>query len=161
MTKVDLIVMGQLCQYGGTLLTPLPDIDGMKLLRAIATVESKYGQWNVARHEMSYHYGGKYEDKGSSKEYGCISHCSLGPWQIMYPNARKMYQWVTPRELEESPFVALICTVAWINTIIIKQQGAKTIEAIADAYNSGNWRDSIIPSNYIGKVKKVYDNATN
>jgi hypothetical protein len=61
--------------------TPL---DRVRLLWAIAGVESSFGANCTPRHEGGYCYGGKYFDRPRSHEWGCLAHCSFGPWQVMY-----------------------------------------------------------------------------
>jgi hypothetical protein len=61
--------------------TPL---DRTKLLWAIAGVESSFGLHCYPRHEPGYCFGGKYFDRERSEEWGCLAHCSYGPWQVMF-----------------------------------------------------------------------------
>lgn len=52
--------------------------------------------------------------------------------------------------------IAIKWVIKLINERIIGR-GAKTLEEIADAYNSGNFRDSIVPEKYIADLKRHYE----
>jgi Transglycosylase SLT domain len=70
------------------LILPTPkagmDVDPVKLLWALAGVESSFGQDSHPRHENGYCYAGRYFDPKRTAEWGCLAHCSFGPWQVMF-----------------------------------------------------------------------------
>ncbi len=61
--------------------TPL---DKVRLLWGIAGVESSFGFNSSPRHETGYCYGGRYLDPEATRAWGCLAHCSYGPWQVMF-----------------------------------------------------------------------------
>jgi hypothetical protein len=63
--------------------TPL---DKVRLLWGIAGVESSFGLNCNPRHEQGYCFGGRYLDTDRTREWGCLAHCSYGPWQVMFSN---------------------------------------------------------------------------
>ncbi len=63
--------------------TPL---DKVRLLWGIAGVESTFGFDCNPKHERGYCYAGKYFDRDRSHSWGCLAHCSYGPWQVMFEN---------------------------------------------------------------------------
>lgn len=149
-SRVDL-----LCRDGARLLIDVPGVVGMRLLQALAEVESSYGTNANSRHESAYCRGGRYYDPLTTKAYGCAAHCSYGIWQVMFPTAiNKTGVRFEPRELE-NPETNLYVACVVVNDIV--DQGASTIEQIADAYNSGSFRDQLVPQAYIGKVKETYE----
>ena len=89
------------------------------------------------------------------KQYGHLAHCSFGPWQLLYVNDRAR---MNPELYGELDFAALR-TITFFNEEIFGRQGAKTIVQAADAWNSGNFRDQIIPADYIAAVLHNYYNV--
>ena len=127
-------------------------VDFEALLWAIGGVESSFGRNNVPRHEAAYHRGGRYFDRKLDRKFGCHAHCSYGPWQVMYPNVVTIKP-ADPR-LMLDPLHALPITVGWMQYVV--GRGAVTVRDIADAWNSGSHRDSIVPIRYIRKVERLY-----
>lgn len=89
--KVAPEIIAALCRkHGPGLFAPVKwqgtPLDKVKLLWAVAGVESSFGLNCYPRHEPGYCYGGKYFDRARSQEWGCLAHCSYGPWQVMYSN---------------------------------------------------------------------------
>lgn len=84
------IIAGLCLSHASELLTPVQwqgtPIDKAKLLWGISGVESSFGLNCSPRHENGYCYGGPYFNKYASKDWGCLCHCSFGPWQVMYAN---------------------------------------------------------------------------
>jgi hypothetical protein len=141
-------------RFGGALKVP-PTIDGARLLWALAGNESSFGLNASPRHEQAYCHGGRYYDKALTGIWGCLAHCSFGAWQVMYPNI-SFGGAVSPLDVMNKPEVAANAAVQFINRRILMAEKATTIEEIADAYNSGDWRDSIIPEKYIADLVKNY-----
>ena len=147
--------MARLCRTNGPLLVGLPDgVDGVKLLWAICGKETSYGQNCVPRHEKAYCLGGRYYQKASDQEWGCASHMSYGPWQVMHANTPT----ADPVKLLTSPTICADFMVMAMNRML-KAQQPPTLEAIADMWNSGNWRDAAVPVDYISWVVKAYAEA--
>lgn len=89
--KVGSDVVAALCRkHADGLLTPVnwqgTPLDKVRLLWGIAGVESSFGLNCNPRHEAGYCYGGKYFNPALSGEWGCLAHCSYGPWQVMLAN---------------------------------------------------------------------------
>jgi len=89
--KVAPEIIAALCRdRAADLLTPVKwqgtPLDKVRLLWGIAGVESSFGQNCSPRHEQAYCYGGRYLDHYASLEWGCLAHCSYGPWQVMFPH---------------------------------------------------------------------------
>lgn len=145
------------------------DID--KLLAAIEIVESGAGHNNFPRMERSFlpagvrHVAqgrtiagtGRYvnaELQAKYNLYGSAVACSFSPWQIMYATAlREGYTgppWLLwDREVAE-PVVR-----RHLNRIIAS--GADTPEKVADAWNSGSWKDNYRPTEYIAKFLRAWE----
>jgi hypothetical protein len=84
-------IIAALCRkHAPDLLTPLKwqgtPIDKVRLLWGIAGVESSFGLNCSPRHEPGYCYGGRYFNPVASRAWGCLAHCSFGPWQVMFAN---------------------------------------------------------------------------
>jgi hypothetical protein len=154
--RVDQITIARLCHdYAERMLLPADcGLDAARVLWALAGAESSFGQDFAPRHEASYCRGGRYFDIAATRDYGCLAHCSYTPWQIMYANFQTG-MW-PPYLLDEvtSPAVGIRTAIARINKAI--QEGARTLAQIADAYNSGSFRDSVIPVAYINDVQEKY-----
>jgi hypothetical protein len=89
--KVAPEIIAALCRKrADDLLTPKAwqgtPLDKVRLLWGLAGVESSFGWECNPKHEAGYCHGGKYFDPGRTKEWGCLAHCSFGPWQVMYCN---------------------------------------------------------------------------
>lgn len=131
-------------------------IDGAHLLWAIAGRESSFGANCKPRHEPAYDSGGKYASERHQAEllrvYGRDAACTYGPWQILPVNAPGF----SPEELSRNPDHAAIAVIGFIRRRILEAQKARTLEQIADSYNSGNFRDANIPAEYIKAIKTNY-----
>ena len=136
------------------MLTLPPDIDGPRLLWAISGVESSFGGDVSPRHERGYCATGKYFDLARTKQWGCLAHCSFGPWQVMYASFSSD---IRPTDIMAQPEIVAGAAVQLIQKRIIGVEHATKIEQIADAYNSGDWRDSTVPEAYIADVVKYYN----
>ena len=133
-----------------------PGIDPVKILCAILHNESSYGVFNVPRFEKAYGPGGKYYNHTQYTLWGAWACCSYSSFQIMYPTARELGFTGTPGQLWNDE-EAIKWAIKLINVRIIRKQGAKTVNQIADGYNSGNCNDSIIPEVYIAKFVLAYN----
>ena len=91
---------------------------------------------------------------GSDEQLGTAA--SWGPWQIMYHTAADMGYTGEPSALHKRE----VCE-KYVDKRLeqIVRSGAETIEQVADAWNSGNFRDKIVPADYIAKVKVYYAQA--
>ncbi len=146
------------CRHWGPMLE-LQKCDGLfgpQLLWAIAEVESERGKNAKPRHELGF-CKGKYSQNDKvlalTKRFGHAAHCSFGPWQLMLVNLPGD---VADLGAFDTADGAAAATVIFLNEVILGRQGARTIEQIADAYNSGNFRDKNVPEEYIAKVKAAY-----
>jgi hypothetical protein len=70
----------------------------------------------------------------------------------MYPTAYELGFNASPWTLWDD-IVAVPWIVKYIN---VRARGAQTVEQIADAYNSGSFRDSFKPAHYIDRVTCFY-----
>ncbi len=76
----------------------------------------------------------------------------------MYANVRSITAGeISPLEMQD-PQVALMVTVEWLNRKVIAR-GANTVAKIGDAWNSGSHKDKIVPTKYIAKLLKAYDES--
>lgn len=145
-------------RFGATLKLP-PAIDGARLLWALAGNESSFGLNCSPRHEAGYCRGGKYYDPDVTELWGCLAHCSYGPWQVMYANISRGN--ISPLDIAIKPDFVANAAVQFIQSRIIGLEKATTVEEIAEAYNSGDWRDELhpnkaIPEKYIADLVKNY-----
>jgi hypothetical protein len=113
--------------------TPL---DRVKLLWAIAGVESSFGLNCTPRHETGYCHGGKYFDRGRSHVWGCLAHCSFGPWQVMFSHfpfgvSPLSLMWETDGWVAAE--ICLLGAMSVLNDAIAR--GVDTFGGIAVAYN--------------------------
>jgi hypothetical protein len=84
-------IIAALCRkHAPDLLTPVSwqgdNVDKVRLLWGLAGNESSFGLNCTPRHEPGYCYGGRYFNPVASRSWGCLAHCSFGPWQVMYAN---------------------------------------------------------------------------
>lgn len=133
----------------------MPGIDAAKLLWAIAGNESSFGDNFAPRHEAAYCYDGTLFESQVTKAWGCLAHCSYGPWQVMFANfppgiAPQSLIQVGPSMVES----CIMAAIADINRAV--KLGAVTIQEIADVYNAGSLRPRVVPANYIAKLAANY-----
>jgi hypothetical protein len=150
-----------------------PDVDGDKLLRAIAAVETSGGKNNWPRLETAWIpkglaftvQGHLVTGTGTSmspiaslrwQKWGLESAASWGWWQILYHTAADLGFTGAPHELFD-PSVSELWV--WKRLKSIAYKGGTTVEQFADAWNSGNFKDTIIPTQYIANVKGFYEAA--
>lgn len=144
-------LIASICRKYAPLLHVPPGIDGAQLLWALSGNESSFGAHCPPKHEDGYCYGHKYFDASYTHEWGCLAHCSFSPWQIMATNAKTL----TPLELMEDPDKACRVVALYLDARIL-DKGANTLSDIADAYNSGTWKDANVPVQYIADLIKNY-----
>jgi len=153
--------IADLCLRYGPLIRNLPQgLDGPTLMLAIALNESigqKDGMlYYPPRHEPAYDAGGKYckgEQAELVKEYGAIAASSIGPWQVMACNAKGF----KPTELTDTDKCAH-AFLGFINRELARQKPLN-LRAVGDMYNSGNWRDLIVPAEYCIRLQANYERA--
>lgn len=143
--------------WGRSLWLKDVNIDGAQLLWALSGNESSFGADCTPRHENGYcpEANGRYSSapivQVLTARFGHAAHCSYGPWQIMLINCGKD---ADPALFDRCEYAAMK-TVAHINTAIL-DRGAKTLEQIADAYNSGSFKDGNVPTEYIKRLVANY-----
>lgn len=136
-------------EYGPTLEKEAPWLDGECLLKAIAMNESAYGAYNVPKFEKAYSLGGVYGNRALWAKHGDWAACSYSSWQIMYPTAIELGFTGSPIDLRQDR-TAIYYVVELILRRCIRK-GATEIRQVFDMYNSGSFRDSIVPQTYIDK----------
>jgi hypothetical protein len=148
----------QIIQIAAGLLQPkIPFADALSLLGALAEVESSFGEFAVPKYEKAYDWGGPYfsvEQRERWKRWGAWAACSYSSFQIMYPTACELGFTGTPIELCKDNVA-----IDWVMKLIerrIIDRGATTIMQVADAYNSGSFRDAMYPNEYIKKFSDAY-----
>lgn len=143
MNELDKIIK----TFGPILTQKAPWINGTAALAALAENESRYGQFNIPKHERAYDFSGKYFQPDLWRKFGSWSACSYSSWQLMYPVAVELGFAGRPQDLACDE-IAIYWVMKYIDQRII-QKGCQTLEQFADAYNSGSFRDQIIPEKYI------------
>ena len=114
----------------------LGGVDPVKLLWGIAGVESTYGLNSNPRHENGYCYNGRYFDAKLTDEWGCLAHCSFGPWQVMFPNFPNGVSAISLLPQGDGHVAAdlsAMAAVAILNQAIAR--GARNLSDIVIAYN--------------------------
>ncbi len=163
------VIAGLCRQYGRNLKLPQGStLDGAKVLWALAGCESDFGARAVARHEPGYCYGHIYDPKELSGKWGCLAHCSYGPWQMMYPHL-VTYSGIpiTPMDFTigagwsgpgftRAADRAALAAKTMLNEEVLGRQQATTLEQIAKTWNHGNWRDDYDDSAYTDRAAKFY-----
>jgi hypothetical protein len=134
-------------------------IDPVTALLAIAHVETSGGVRAMAsKHETAYCYGGRYHSirlRDLSRVWGCCAHSSWGPWQILYITAVEAGFTGDPVLLRD-PEVSGPYVVAVMNRRVFDALQGETIIHLFDAWNSGNPRDKIVPTEYIERATEAY-----
>lgn len=130
--------------------------DPLRLLGALAEVESSFGLEAVPRHEKLYDILGIYWNRELWRKWGSLSACSYSSFQIMYPVCIEMGMDpnVPPWHLMDDES-AMPWVLEYINKRIIVS-GCTRIEDFADTYNSGTFKDQNIPFDYISKFTTAY-----
>lgn len=137
--------VAQACRMYGPRLTLPAEINGVRLLWALAGCESSFGSNTKPRHEQHYHdlaaSGKNAELVRLTRQYGCDAHSSFGPWQELLVNC---WRTMRPEDFADIDKCAVV-TVAFINTRILTLEHATTVKQIAEAYNSGKWQWHEVP----------------
>lgn len=158
--------LNNLIERAALLLQPdLKFASATGVLTAIATVESSFGSNTASRFEKSYAPLGRYyvvDQKDRYTKWGSASCCSYGSFQIMYPTACEMgfdndTYLRSPHLLTEDE-IGIFYVIELIKKRVLAR-GASTLEQLFDAYNSGSFRDSIIPTQYIKDAISSYNSA--
>lgn len=136
------------------------NINSKALLCALAQNESSFGKNNNPRFESVYYVGGRYyknnaDLRNAIRTFGKDAACSWSSWQIMYFCAYEFGFNERPSELQNDE-IALPYIIKFINNRILKKN-PQNLENIFDAYNSGNFKDNIIPKKYIQDGIKWYN----
>jgi hypothetical protein len=142
----------------------LEPVDPQVFLGAFSLNESSGGTNNRPKHESAYDIGGKY-CKGKQlelvQEYGSAAACSYSSFQLMFICFYEMGFTPTPLQAGNDEY-ALPAIVKFFNKRIFKDGTANDVNFLClagDAYNSGNWKDSNVPKEYIAKLLKNYHAA--
>jgi hypothetical protein len=160
-TKLQPICEAKGARIGSLTHDNLP-VHGGKLLLTLAGTESDFGNLRLhVRPEPAYSPGGKYYNNSEAlrsayRKYGILAASSYGSFQIMYPTAVEMGFSGHPIDLQEDEICAHFAAELIINRFI-RRQKAKTLRDVADAYNSGNHADKIVPQKYIAKAISFYE----
>jgi len=156
----------------------------LRLLKAFALQESGLGVdldedgMMQRRVEPAYAPGGRYYKNSeplreSYSQWGELAASSHGPWQILWATAIR-FGWPESREPKELGRPEENCEIAAnifnkeIGDLITLQSSSlnpryyntSTLELLADAYNSGNARDQVIPRKYMLSVCAHYERLT-
>ena len=81
-----------------------------------------------------------------------------GPWQILFNNVYRLDPTIDPIRLMTEAAACAKITVAEFNRIVDSQKPPGFRE-IADAWNSGTWRDEIRPTEYMDAVASFYSTS--
>jgi hypothetical protein len=114
----------------------LAGTDPVKLLWAIAGVESNFGMNSAPRHEQGYCYSGRYFDAKATSEWGCLAHCSYGPWQVMFnhfPPSISPLSLLVQADGHVAADASLQGAIGVLNAAIAR--GAKNLLDLVIAYN--------------------------
>lgn len=135
------------------------------VLYALSVVESSYGSNRHPRFEKSYAplgnlYNGSQEQKDRFAIHGALACCSYSSFQIMHATACELgfdiAPWArSPMDLQ-SDEVAVFYVIEFIKNRIIAK-GATKLEQIPDAYNTGNFKDSIFNPSYVKDFVTAYN----
>lgn len=139
--QIDTEIIAALCwKHAPDLLTPKvwegTPIDKVRLLWGFAGVESTFGLDCTPRHEPGYCHGGKYFNRIASRVWGCLAHCSYGPWQVMFANfpygvSPLSLMWETDGRVPAE--VVCVGAVRYLNSIIAR--GASNLSQLVIGYN--------------------------
>lgn len=132
--------------------------DGILILAALAEVESSFGIYAIPRHEKIFDIGGVYCNKDLWKQWGAWAACSYSSWQIMYPVSVELGFPGRPQDLMEDE-----TAIHWVMEYIDKRilaKGCSNLWQFADAYNSGSFRDKVVPTTYIEKFNQAYHSVS-
>lgn len=138
---------------------------GARLLLTLAGLESDFGRLkDFVRMEKAYAPGGKYYNDSDVvralwKKWGCLAASSYGTFQMMFVTAREIGFTEHPIELQKDTVCAYWATQL-ITQRFIKRFKASTLPELLDCYNSGYHKDAYLPSLYIEKGIRIYDDLS-
>ena len=147
------------CAKFGPQLQVDSQLDGVKVMAAIAGNESSYGYNCGPRHEPAYDVGGTYANgalqKGLLQEFGSAAACSYGPWQMMFDN----FVGFTPAQLLTDLDACAMSFVRFFNSYVIRTRRAVTLDEIAQVWNSGHISATPSPAvqRYMQQLQKNYE----
>ena len=131
-------------------------VDPARLLWALAGVESTYGRdREFARLEPSYQPRGVMYVRSPGvralwSRYGALAACSWGSWQMMTSTARDLGHTGAPWELTADQVLAPLVVRYLV------RKAPERLDQVFDCYNSGSYRDRIIPEAYIRSGLAAY-----
>lgn len=134
--------------------------DPYQILAAFAHNESYYGRYNKPRVERVYSPGGYYFLRAEHvrlgwQRYGDDAAASWGSFQLLWVVAFELGFRGAPDELADD-FVGLPWAIKLLNRRIVGR-GARTLAEMADAYNSGSFKDQNVPHEYIRRFLAAYE----
>jgi len=142
----------------------LEPVDKQIFLAAFSLNESSGGYNKIPKYEKAYGPGGKYF-KGKQlelyQEYGSDACKSYSSFQLMFICFYEMGFNPAPCNAYDDSY-AIDAVIKFFNKRIFKDGAANDVNFLGmsgDAYNSGNWKDNIIPVEYIKKLIKHYHMA--
>ena len=128
-------------------------LDKAKLLWGLCGVESSFGVNCNPRHETGYCYGARYFNPALTSEWGCLAHCSYGPWQVMFSNFPAK---VSPLSLtwdsdgRVASDLSIRAAIVVLNRAI--GRGARTFGDLVIAYNGPGDEES-----YAARLAECYE----
>jgi hypothetical protein len=158
-------------QNAGNLIFPNPflvdaaltPVEPRVMLAAFSLNESSGGYNNKPRYEPAYGPGGKYY-KGLQATlydlYGKMASSSVSSFQLMYVIFREFGFAYSPDQASNDKNAVPI-VVKYFNNRIFKNNEPNFLGMAGDAYNSGNWRDYIVPIDYMNRLLKNYNKVLN
>jgi hypothetical protein len=135
------------------------NLDGIKVMAAIASNESSFGANCGPRHEPAYDVGGSLSSgtlqQNLLSEYGSDAACSYGPWQMMFDN----FTGYSPAQLLTDLQGCAVEFVRFFNSYIIGSKNAQSLSDIGQIWNSGHiyTTPSIGVATYCSNLQKAYD----
>lgn len=143
------------CAEYGKLLRVSSDLDGIRVMTALASNESSLGANCGPRYEPSYDLNGRncnHQMVGLIALYGRDACCSYGPWQMMYVN----FTAYTPTELLTDLQACSVEFVRFFNSYVIGVRKAVTLADVGEVWNLGH--EGPDPE-YVAKLQAAYDAA--
>ncbi len=163
-TPEDRAEAHDLCrQWGPSLELQDGEPEGAALLLALFGNEHYNAANPGPRLETAYCPGGRYFDGRQWEAHGEACAKSYSNWQIMYPVARELGYQGKPQDLDDDT-TAIEYVVRYLNRRCILKSRKKTggiaeLADILDAYNSGSPLDGNVPTAYIARGKRNYQEA--
>jgi len=138
-------------------------INAEAILWAIYRCEKYTATNQEPRFEPAYAPGGHYYNHSTPVQelytkWGNWAACSYSNFQILFVTAVELGYPGPPLGLDRDE-VALPYVVKLLNVRIFDRPGNETVEQVADAYNSGNFKDTNVPEAYIRKFVEAYNKA--